>query len=141
MVQYHCFQGCQININAIQIFLIVMYIIDIIDSIQRDAAKNLLGSENFRKKMSSLLITCCSWSRCLYPHLCLFMFCCCCCFKAYSQSFAIFVCLFLLSSPWTQCRKHNLVPLLLLLFVYFIVVTMDAMQETHSKVVLAIRIC
>ena len=131
-----------------------MYVIDIIDCIERDAGKNLLGSENFRKKMSSLLITCSSWWPCLYPHLCLFMlllllfwgvftiFC-------YLLLFS-FVCLFLLSSPWTQCRKHNLVPIfvcyhiwshsfdccylfVLLLFVCFIVVTMDAMQEAHSQ--------
>ena len=53
-----------------------MYVIDIIDSIERDVAKNLLGSENFRKKMSSLLITCGSWWRGLYPQSCLFMFLC-----------------------------------------------------------------
>ena len=102
------------NIDAFQIFVIVMYAIDIIDSIQRDAAKNLLGSENFRKKMSSLLITCGSWWRGLYPQSCLFMFLC----------YVVVV---------VSRHIHNLLQSLVVfccLFV-FIIVTMDAMQEAQ----------
>ena len=76
--------------------------------------KNLLGSENFRKKMSSLLITCCSWWRCLYPQSCLFMFLCYVVVVVLRHihnlllSFVVFYCLFV-----------------------FIIVTMDAMKEAQ----------